>query len=970
MKRIISFIGFLAASAVAFSVPANVQTNGVGGDLTNGFSTGAKTITVSATGTLAVDSSATVTGLLKANGNGSSLTGLTKSQVGLGNVDNTSDLNKPVSTATQTEIDSEIDRATSAEDGKANLVNARLLSGGDGKNIIFSAPININASTLTVNAADSVTVVTGSNQFWRLPDISILPGDSFVLSFRAVRTSGAGYIFYTNSSGSIPSAQGVSEGLNSYTFTGVGSSIDYVVFASGGASQWTFSEIRLYRIRPADLRFPICELNQIIAHGQSNSIGATSASVWNGSAYVDEAGGPQVVITPWQPYQNLQFIDQFATLTPLVSPPTVYYGNRGTNIEGETPLPALTAQLSRDTLLRYVASTTGFAAKPIGFLNKPRAFATVSAMNADLNYPAGTLAKVASPLAYYLKLGNYGTGSWTTTSAPPNGEAPWDWILTTTQAGKDRATEIGSTHAVPFIPFIQGESDANFVIPGDSQFVSSNYYTEKLIELYGDLATAIPAITGQAEKPIMLIDQVAFSADRINNGHFYVNQNQWLAHQLRPEIVIVSPRYAYTSAIHYTADGQRWFGSQLAKVAYKIGTLGEQWRPVQPVAWKVIGSTVRVRFHVPVMPLQFSTNSATGGNVDEILANKGFEISDSNGRTITSVEIVGGNELLFTLSGAPASDAVISYVKGNRYGNLCDSDTFGAYYGNAYGPYDLRNWCVVHSIALSTVTNWDPIENDSPANAFPQNPVVQSVTAQSVRTQSGNLDLIPASGSVIRPQGQVRVTRSSSDLIRQALIEYDAAAEQVNIRGRVEGFEGFIFPTLVLNSGGGAVKVAPLTTNGYVKTGSSDGTLSVSSTVAGSDVSGAVPTATALATARTINGVSFDGTANINCTDEFTTVSTPTTGSTLTGSATVGTELLEIEPAGTIAALTINLESADALPIGTVKQVAMSQIITALTINPSGAGGGSINGTAVTAGVVNGSYAFKKTASKTWRRLY
>lgn len=84
---------------------ANVQTVGIGGDLINGFSTGDKTITVSATGTLAVDSSATVTGLLKANGDGSALTGLTKSQVGLGNVDNTSDANKPISTATQTALD-------------------------------------------------------------------------------------------------------------------------------------------------------------------------------------------------------------------------------------------------------------------------------------------------------------------------------------------------------------------------------------------------------------------------------------------------------------------------------------------------------------------------------------------------------------------------------------------------------------------------------------------------------------------------------------------------------------------------------------------------------------------------------------------------------------------------------------------------------------------------------------------------
>lgn len=44
------------------------------------------------------------TDYLTPTGNGSGLTGLTKSQVGLGNVDNTSDLNKPVSTATQTAL--------------------------------------------------------------------------------------------------------------------------------------------------------------------------------------------------------------------------------------------------------------------------------------------------------------------------------------------------------------------------------------------------------------------------------------------------------------------------------------------------------------------------------------------------------------------------------------------------------------------------------------------------------------------------------------------------------------------------------------------------------------------------------------------------------------------------------------------------------------------------------------------------
>ena len=41
---------------------------------------------------------------LDKNGDGSNLTGMTKSQVGLANVDNTADLNKPISISTQIEL--------------------------------------------------------------------------------------------------------------------------------------------------------------------------------------------------------------------------------------------------------------------------------------------------------------------------------------------------------------------------------------------------------------------------------------------------------------------------------------------------------------------------------------------------------------------------------------------------------------------------------------------------------------------------------------------------------------------------------------------------------------------------------------------------------------------------------------------------------------------------------------------------
>src|SRR4051812_8453090 len=51
------------------------------------------------------------------SGPGSSLTGLTKTQVGLGNVDNTSDANKPVSDATQTALNLKANAANAALTG-------------------------------------------------------------------------------------------------------------------------------------------------------------------------------------------------------------------------------------------------------------------------------------------------------------------------------------------------------------------------------------------------------------------------------------------------------------------------------------------------------------------------------------------------------------------------------------------------------------------------------------------------------------------------------------------------------------------------------------------------------------------------------------------------------------------------------------------------------------------------------------
>jgi len=74
------------------------------------------------------------------------VTGITKSAVGLGNVDNTSDANKPVSTATQTALDA-----------KASLSGATFTGAVSGTSLTLSGNLTVNGTTTTVNTTNFTT---------------------------------------------------------------------------------------------------------------------------------------------------------------------------------------------------------------------------------------------------------------------------------------------------------------------------------------------------------------------------------------------------------------------------------------------------------------------------------------------------------------------------------------------------------------------------------------------------------------------------------------------------------------------------------------------------------------------------------------------------------------------------------------------------------------------------------------------
>lgn len=74
------------------------------------------------------------------------VSGVTQAMVGLGNVDNTSDANKPVSTATQTALDE-----------KANLSGATFTGAISGTSLTLSGNLTVNGTTTTVNTTNFTT---------------------------------------------------------------------------------------------------------------------------------------------------------------------------------------------------------------------------------------------------------------------------------------------------------------------------------------------------------------------------------------------------------------------------------------------------------------------------------------------------------------------------------------------------------------------------------------------------------------------------------------------------------------------------------------------------------------------------------------------------------------------------------------------------------------------------------------------
>ena len=161
------------------------------------------------------------------------------------------------------------------------------------------------------------------------------------------------------------------------------------------------------------------------------------------------------------------------------------------------------------------------------------------------------------------------------------------------------------------------------------------------------------------------------------------------------DIVCVGPRYQYDYApdhVHLTAKGYARLGEKYGQVIFQHVLRGRPFHPLEPRSVERRGSTIAVKFHVPVAPLRWDEALGVPGDA------RGFQLlSDGVPLPLARVEIEGADTVIVVPRDAAAGRLVLRHALAatqarasgtRRFGQLCDSDPFvGAYTGTAQPNY-------------------------------------------------------------------------------------------------------------------------------------------------------------------------------------------------------------------------------------------------------------------------------------------
>lgn len=200
------------------------------------------------------------------------------------------------------------------------------------------------------------------------------------------------------------------------------------------------------------------------------------------------------------------------------------------------------------------------------------------------------------------------------------------------------------------------------------------WYRDRLVSYRKQWSDDLRAITGQAGEIPLFTYQTLGAA----------GQAQLMAADLDPHLYMVGPHYMVPSAInsryagrhgegiHLAADGERWYGEQVAKVVRRVLIEKEDWQPLRPkrAVLEAGRSSVLVDFIVPRPPLVLDEvflprQQMTGGKPGTYGSLAGFQLRNQSGAVIAleAVQLSSATQVRLTLAAPlpPGDQIKISY---------------------------------------------------------------------------------------------------------------------------------------------------------------------------------------------------------------------------------------------------------------------------------------------------------------------
>lgn len=290
-----------------------------------------------------------------------------------------------------------------------------------------------------------------------------------------------------------------------------------------------------------------------------------------------------------------------------------------------------------------------------------------------------------------------GTGGISVKNLSKGGSYGYTQLLDAITTAKQSCDANGLTCYVPCIAWTQGEEDMR--CGGDaSKYGTTGFepteYHNSLIALIESLNTDIKAITGQTEDVVLVSYQTSSHTSYKRYPRIALEQS--LADNMSDKIFLVKPNYNVEYKregsssdpgtqgldgfeVHCPNKSYREMGNHYGIAAAEMVLLGKRPSRMYPKSAHLSGTTMVIRFNVPVYPLVLDTTNVSNladGNYGFCVYNVTEGVGESGSiskatTTITNVAVTDIDEITITFSRTPQEGEVLTYgINGDYWVNI------------------------------------------------------------------------------------------------------------------------------------------------------------------------------------------------------------------------------------------------------------------------------------------------------------